>query len=155
MQLNSLLGNGRSSGIKKMESTIQKDKDVKISAERDNEMIHSVHTSNSVLPSKIEEDVYTPKTNKAKKSPGRPKVYKDPRYISNEPARVSAYVKLKLQSIADQKFDGCSTNQAIDELIKFYVEQALPKEEQIFINKLVDDGMEELKTSKKFKKFFE
>lgn len=154
LQLDSLLGgSNKSSGIRKIEERSEKSKQEPVrrepvKQEPVKEEIYSHTRQMSTLPNNVE-------VRREKKKPrGRPKVYKDPRYVSSEPARISMNVKIKLQSLADQKFDSASQNQVIDELIQFYIEQALPKEEQIFIQRLVETGMEEAKSSKKYRKFF-
>lgn len=138
MQLDSLLGNGKSSGIKKIE-------------ERSRESNKS-HSKNG-KKSKEEKEVIKSSVHKGKR--GRPKVYTDPRYVSSEPARISVNVKIKLQSLTDQKFDGYTQSQIIDELIVYYIEHELPKEERIFFHRLVDKEMEDVKSSKKYRKYFE
>lgn len=134
MQLDSLLGNGKSSGIKKIEE-------------------HSKESNRSSKKVVKEDKVLVSRTGKGKR--GRPKVYADPRFVSNEPARISANVKIKLRSLTDQKFDGYTQSQIIDELIVYYIEHELPKEERIFFHRLVDKEMEDIKYTKKYRKYFE
>ena len=146
MKLDSLLNTSNESGIKKIGEHSKKQKE---KAET-NKKLKSAESAKSVLPTKVD----GLPVSVGKRGRGRPRVYDDPRFISNEPARVSAHVKIKLQNLIDQKFDGYSQSQLIDKMIDYYIENALPEEERLFLNRIVETAMEDLKSDKKYAGYF-
>lgn len=174
LKLDSLLGNNKNKGIETM-AALAKEKEENKDNKKE-EVVQSQSTpvnkvqskkvervsdskreddhKPSILPSELESIVEHKKEEHEEPALGRPIIFDDVRYKAMEPARISANVKIKLQSLIGQKFDDYSQNKMIDFLIDYYMEKELPKEERMFLNQLIDQSMEEIKQSKKYKKYF-
>ena len=143
------LANKKEKEIKqpKTESVVQESEDLK--HERDT-------APTSVIPSVIEQTMKAAeRKNKSTPKPvGRPETYEDKRYKAMETAKVSPHVKIMIKSLSDQKFDGISFNDTLLLIAERYIEKELSVDDQTFIRKLIDKEMEDLKTSKKYRKYF-